>query len=285
MARKKTKISRGSLFAQLLLAASVLLLLPNKQTDHLNWLFLTVFGKVVSFAEGKKPEIFKPIFSEDDFVSRYDYQNLEKEYNNTLAAIQQLRGEYEQLGSIRKNIPNENIGIVPAKVIPTSYSNNDELVINKGSVNGLRTGQYVLIREGNCVIGTISDISDSMGKVKLITASKHNLPIVIWRQGNSNALKGQLVGNGNGTAHIPLISKDKDILPEDIVYAAARPGYLEAPITVGKVDDVKIDKDEPLLLDILVKPIDDLMKVESVIVIVMDAKTKYMDRGVYEENE
>lgn len=285
MARKKIKISRGALFARLLLAASILLLIPQKYTGQLNYFFLTVFGQVVRFTEGKSPEIFKPIFSEADFVSRYDYLNLEKEYNNALATIRQLRSEYEELSSIRKNIPNDKIGIVPAKVIPKAYSGTDELVINKGSLDLLRLNQYVLIREGNCVIGTISELYDSMARVKLFTASKHNMPVVIWRQGESNAMRGQLVGNGNGTAKIDLISKDKDILAGDVVFAAAKPGYLQAPIALGKIEEVKIDKDQPMLLDITVKPIDDLTKVQSVFVIVMDSKLKYEDRGIYPEND
>lgn len=285
MARKKTKISRGDLFARLLLASAVLLFIPQKQTGHLNWLFYTVFGQVLTLTQGRSPEFFKPIYSEEDFVPRYNYYNLEKEYNNVLMQIEKLRSEYEQLSSVRKNISNENVGIILAKVIPTSHSGIDELVINKGKLDGLRSGQYVLIREGNCAIGTISEISDSIAKVKLVTASKHNLPVLIWREGKPKALPGQLVGNGNDTAHIPLISKDKDIQAGDIVYADARAGYLHSPITVGRVSEVEIDKNTPLLLDIQVKPIDDLTKVQSVIVIVMDAKMKFIDRQEYSETE
>ena len=285
MARKKTKISRGDLFARLLLASAVLLMVPQKQTGHLNWLFYTVFGQILTLTQGKSPEFFKPIYSKEDFVPRYDYYNLEKEYNNSLATIEQLRTEYSELATVRKNIPNENIGIILAKVIPTSRSGIDELVINKGKLDGLRTGQYVLIREGNCVIGTVNEISDSNARVKLVTASKHNMPIIIWREGQSKALPGQLVGNGNDTGKIPLISKDRDIQIGDIVYADARPGYLEAPVQIGRITEVEIDKDTPLLLDITVKPVDDLTKVQSVIVVVMDAKMKYFDRQAYTDTE
>lgn len=270
MARKKVKISRGVLFSRLLLASAVLLFIPQKHVGHINWLFFKTFDPVLTFAQGKRPEFLNVVFPEDDFVSRREYNKLYNDHKNTFAIMAKLHEDYEKLAGLRVNMPNENIGIVLADKITAFSSGRSELLIDKGSLpDKVEKGQYVLVQEGNCVIGTVSEVSESQAWVKLITDAKHNMPVLIWRKGTPSAIPAQLFGNGKGAAKIPLMTRDDDIRPGDIVYAAARPGYLEAPIIIGKISKVEENEKEPLLLDITVEPAEDYSDITTVAVVVM----------------
>ena len=239
MARKKVTTSRAALFSRLLLASAVLLFIPQRHTIHINSLFFKALSPVLTFAQGKRPEFLDLVFPEDDFVPRRKFKTLEREYANTLARIAKMHDNYEKLAGLRANMPNENIGIVLADKIKSSLSGRSELLIDKGSLDGVEKDQYVLVQEGNCVIGTISEVSDSQSKVKLITDAKHNMPVLIWRKGTPSAIPAQLIGDGKGAAKIPLMTRDDDIKPGDTVYATAKAGHLEAPIVIGKISKVE----------------------------------------------
>jgi cell shape-determining protein MreC len=271
MARKKITISRGAFFSRLLLASAVLLFLPHRMTKHINSLFFKAFDPVLTFAQGARPDFLETVFPEKDVVTRRKYNNIYNEYANTLAKMAKLHDDYQKLAGLRTNIPNENIGIVMADRITASLSGRSEILINKGSLDKVEKGQYVLVQEGNCVIGTVSETSDTQAWVKLITDAKHNMPILIWRVGSLSAIPAQLIGDGKGAARIPLMERGEDIKPGDAVFAVEKPGYLESRIIVGKISKVEGNKKEPLLLDITVEPDEDYSEIKTVAVVVMNS--------------
>jgi hypothetical protein len=270
MARKKVTTSRGALFSRLLLASAVLLFLPHNRTKHINSLFFKAFDPVLTFAQGVRPAFLNNVFSDPEVVPRRMYKSLERQYINTFAIMAKLHENYDKLAGLRTNIPNENMGIVMADRIIASPSGRNEILIDKGSLDKVEVGQYVLIEEGNCVIGTVSEVSESQAWVKLITDAKHNMPVLIWRIGTLSAMPAQLVGDGKGVAKIPLMTRGDDIKPGDAVFAVEKPGYLESRIIVGKISKVERDKKEPLLLDITVEPDEDYSEIKTVAVVVMN---------------
>lgn len=282
MASKKIKTSRGILFARLLLASAVLLFIPHRQTGKLNFLFFKLFDPVLTFAQGKNPiEFLDDSFVKDNFISLREHNKIKnkiyKEYANALGAMAKLHDDYEKLSKVRTTIPNDDIGIVIADKMKASLTGRSELIVNKGSLDGVEKGQYVLVQEGNCVIGTVVETSESQAKIKLVTDSKHYMPIIIHRLGTMTATPAQLIGNGAGQARIPLMpSKEYDIRPGDLVFAAKNPAFqVDAEIIIGKVSEVEIDKKEPHLLNITVEPIEDFSEINTVAIVVMKGLLKF----------
>ena len=103
-------------------------------TLHINSLFFKALSPVLTFAQGKRPEFLDELFSEDEFVSRREYNKLYNEHKNTYAKMAKLHADYEKLAGIRVNMPNENIGIILAEKIMGSFSGRSELIINKENV-------------------------------------------------------------------------------------------------------------------------------------------------------
>ncbi len=271
MARRKKNIPKGAVFSGLVLLSLLFLILPQKYTNKLNFIYSRTFSSILSFGRTDTFDFFRPASSSDDYVSRAEYNRLLAAYDNLHADLIALNEDYEKLARIKSELPK------PGPVTRLAYIRNvsisglaHELLINKGSKQGIKKGQYVLGE--NCVIGTISEVSDLTSSVKLVTDSTHKMEVRLYRPGRKGYIPAHMVGNGTDGMKLPLISRDYDIKEGDTVYAAARPGYLETSVVVGKVAEVSPDESNPLLLDVLIKPIynvEDLAEA-SVAVILME---------------
>ena len=269
MARKQINVSRGTTFSVLLAFGLLLLLLPQSFTSRLNFLFAEVFNPVLSVGRAS-PEDFRPGSSTKDFIPRAEYEELWKAYENLHADLMTLHSDYEKLANFRKGLPKPGPGLVLSRVTNVSIGPFDrKLFIDKGSVDGLRSGEYVTCENRNSIIGTISELSESAATVRLLTDPRHKMEVGIWREGKKAFIvRGQLEGIGKGLAKISLISRDYDIRKGDIVYASAVAGWLETPRVIGEVFKIKPDDNEPLMWDITVKPITDFAMLTHVAVII-----------------
>lgn len=272
MARKKKPLSKSTIFTTLIIAAVVLLLLPQQATKSLNFLFEGMFNPILSIGRPTKEEVFRMPESEEDIVSRNEHDKLWVAYNNLRSDFRKLHEKYEKLAKIRSGLPKSGAAIVLAEVINSSISGKrQELVINKGEIDGLKEGQYVLTPGQHSIIGTISEISKVKARVRLMTDAKHNIKVLVWSEKMQKYLQGQMVGDGKDSGKIPLISREYQISEGDTVYATAEKGFLETPRVIGEVSEVKRDMDSPLLWDITVRPVQSGLGHEDVAIIVEES--------------
>lgn len=251
----------------------VLLLLPQRITKGFNFLFVRVFNPVLGIGREAEREVFQPRLASKDFVTRAEYNRLYTAYHNILADFKTEHRRYEKLAQIRSSLPTPGPGLILADVITPSIKGlRHELVINRGESDGLKAGQYVLGE--NSVIGTVSETAETTARVRLITDSKHKIKVGIWRKGKKKYIPGQMNGDGKNTCRIPLISREYDIRPGDIVYATIRAGFLHTPRIIGTVSELKPDEKEPLLWDITVKPIQEAPTMVEVAIIVTNTEVK-----------
>lgn len=269
MARKKINRPKGTLFISLLGAGFVLLLLPQHVTNELNFLFIRIFKPVLHIGQGSGSEVINFLQSPEDYVERWRYDKLWKEYKNIHADLIRTNKEKEKLSLIRSGLPTVGSGIVLARVISVSINGfRHELVINKGEASQLKSGQYVLCQEGNSVIGTISEVSGTEARVRLVTDQNHRIRVAIWREGKTEYIPANMAGDGKNSCKVPLLSKEYDILPGDSVYAAAQAGSLETERIIGEVTEVVRDESKPLLWDITVTPAQEVDLLTDVFVVV-----------------
>ncbi len=271
-------LSRGTIFVSLLTVGVVLLFLPHKYTRTLHDMFMQVAGSTLSIGPKTGPAVLNlDILSNEnnneirpgDKELEDKYLSLKVDYANTLADLRSLNERYEKLAKIRSALPGAGPGLILAQVTNISLAGTrHELLINKGTDAGVEVGQYVM--NNSSVIGSVVDTSKQTAKVKLVTDGKHNIEIIIMRKGKDEVTRGQLFGSGKATCKIPLISRDNDLRAEDIVYAAARLGFLDSPRMIGEISSIKPDEKKPLLWDIVVKPVYDADQIEEVTVVVMD---------------
>jgi rod shape-determining protein MreC len=267
MARKRPKVSRSTLFAGLLIGGLGLLLLPQSVTKNLNFLFVSFFNPVLSIGRNTEPPIFKPASA--DFVTRSEYNRLQAAYDNLRAALITEHKRYEELAGLRSSLPKPGPKLALGEVMNVSAGGlRRELIINKGELDGLKAGQYVL--GGNGIVGTVSETSQATARVRLVTDAGSKLKVAVWQGDRKKYIYARMDGNGTNSAKIPFISREYKITDGDTVYAAAVPGFLETPVVVGRITEVKPDEKEPLLWDIAVEPVQNVELLRRVAAIVID---------------
>jgi cell shape-determining protein MreC len=269
MARKRTNISRGTLFAWGMLVGLTLLFSPKSLTGRLQLTYAQVFRWPLEAGRGLT--LAARTASRTPDVDREEYQQLltaqrqlKNELANVRAKLREALQTNEQLAGLRVDPAWKNVPLLEAGVTVVAGQAQNELVINRGRDHGAAVGQYVMSPTDRCIIGTISDVSAKGAIVRLITDPDSRIPVSVAGPG----VRGFMEGRGDGTARIPLIPDKYTIRPGDRVYAEKVQGLLDVPVVVAEVVQCKRDSDSPTVWDITVRPVCDPAGLRDVAVVI-----------------
>jgi len=249
------------LFTCFMLTGFIFLFTPQNLTSKFQLAFIHVFrwplsigGDLALTAQTKKPL--------DGTFSRSETQ-----YRNYIANLEQMlaqeRKKFKKLSGLYNTYVWEGTDFALADVITaTVEGSRNELTIACRKTVGLTKGQFVLGNE--CIIGTISDIFPQISKatIQLITDSASKIPVKV--AGLPNIMKG----SGNNKARIEMIKNEIEV--GENVFALKKPGFLDAPMIVGKVAECNRNQQDPKLWDITVVPACNIEQLEDVAVIIMN---------------
>lgn len=281
MARNKIKFTSGVAFIALLIGANVLLLMPQEHTKEINYFFVKITSPIIKLFNRAKPV-------NDDTVPKSEYLKLLQEHENLQARTREIVDNYLMMAGIRQSLPLPGPALVMAKVSKIIVEGQrNEIIINKGSRDGLKKDQYVLSSETDpemaptgCVIGTIVELSKTMSRVQLVTDAKHRIMVDVWRDGENLAISGFMNGNNKLQAEIPLIPRQAfDLRVDDSIFAKRKRGLLETSMVIGKITEIKPLDRNPDLWDITVTPFVDIKSLTDVAVVVIDMNTSDGSEG------
>jgi cell shape-determining protein MreC len=260
MARKQTKISIRMLFTWFMLTGFIFLFAPKNLTSKFQLAFVHVFrwplslgGELALTAQTQKP--LDGTFSRSETQYRNYIANLEQ----TLA---QERKRFKKLSGLYNTYVWEGTDFALADIITVTVGGSrNELTIACRKTKGLAEGQFVLGDES--IIGRISDVFPQISKatVELITDLNSKIPVKVAD------LKNIMKGSGNNTAKIEMVKSEIEV--GENVFALKKPGFLDAPMIVGKVAECNRNQRDPKLWDITVVPACDIEQLEDVAVIIM----------------
>ena len=150
--------------------------------------------------------------------------------------------------------------LMPADKMTVTISDTQaEMIINRGTDEGLASNQFVIA--DNSIIGTVSEVDTHTARIRLFTDPDSD---TVVRIGNSDRI---MKGCGNNQAKVKMLKNDLRIGIR--IMASKRPGFLDTPMTIGKV--VRCEhNDQPLLWDITVEPVCNIKESDSIHVIVMN---------------
>jgi len=258
MARKRIKVSRRMLLVWLVLSGSIILLTPQNITNKFQFAFARIFhwplsvGKTISLSA--RPQN-RQLNSNQKYENHID--NLKKQ-------LQEVHAKIDQLSGLRERGVWRDVNFMLADVTSSSLvGTNGKLVINRGQIDGLTEGQYVL--GDNSIIGTVFNVTARASQVRLISDPDSKMAVEVGRLNVAKLMQGK----GNNTAKILSVTEKHRVKVGDIVYARKKAGFLNATMIVGKVSACKTDDNEPLLLDVTVKPVCNFEKLGNVAVIVL----------------
>jgi len=258
-------LSKRMLFTWFMLGGLIFLFAPQDLTNKFQFAFARTFSWPLGIGRSVTLAARTPASTEP--VSRREYDRLQNHLANVIQRRDQAYQEIEKLSGLKKRLPFEDAKLVLAGIITASIDESrHEFIIDRGTEDGLAKEQFVL--GDNSIIGTISDASARRAKVRLFTDPASHIAIKIAGLDVSRLMQG----TGDKAAKIRLLQIKHKVKTGDTVYACKKPGFLDAPMIVGKVAQCKIDDENPSLLDITVRPVCDIEMLNDVAIVVMNPR-------------
>ncbi len=117
---------------------------------------------------------------------------------------------------------------------------NQEVVLNKGSTDGVYIGQPVMDADG--VMGQIVRVSPISSTALLISSPQHSIPV----QNRRNGLRA--IASGIGHAHkirVRFLPSGSDLIPGDVLITSGLGGRFPFGHPVGTVESIDHPDDQP----------------------------------------
>ncbi|MFQ6108816.1 MAG: rod shape-determining protein MreC [Candidatus Aminicenantales bacterium] len=181
---------------------------------------------------------------------------------NTLKRLQEERVMEEKLRRIHENI-------LAAQVIGLDRGNiYKSLVINRGSLDGLKRNMVVLDKYGHLLGRVIDPISVKEARVQLITDPESGVSVY----SRENLVPGIISGDGEGGCTLKYVltnlPKSEDVDEEEELMTSGFDGIFPKGILVGKI--ISITPTTSLFKKIRVKPYFDFRHLDPVAVLLQN---------------
>lgn len=184
------------------------------------------------------------------FISKEDLQAENEELRARLLILERRALKYAALASenneLRRLMNSSEVlddRVIVGEVVgvsPDPFSH--EIVINKGSRDGVEVGQAIL--DANGLMGQVQQTSSFTSRVLLVSDSSHAVPVEVVR----NGLRAILLGNGDTSAlelvHVP---DTADIREGDLLVSSGLGGRFPKGYPVAEVVRITKEPGEPFV--------------------------------------
>ena len=265
----RIKVPERVLFTAFMLTGLIFLFAPQRITGRFQFAFFRVFCRPLSIGRDVSVSASGIMASAQgapaESVSRTRYDKLHNRLANVTEWLKQERQKVETLSRMRNRPVWKGVKFVLADIITSTNDKlHSELIINRGSEDGLAVDQFVMAEDS--IIGTICKTDSRTARVRLINDPASQIAVKIEGLSKDRILQG----SGGDSAKVKLLPTKYKVEAGEVVYAQKKPGYLSTPVIVGTVTQCESNKDNPLLWDITVKPACDIANLTEVSVIVMN---------------
>lgn len=208
-------------------------------------------------------------WSEDIFTGRDELKESNDALNARLLVLERRAQKYAALAqenSELRNLLNASSrvddSVIVADIIgvtPDPFSH--EVIVDKGSRDGITIGQAVLDAQG--LMGQVVQINEFTSRVLLISDSSHAVPVQV----NRNGVRANLLGTGESRSlelvHVPETS---DVRAGDLLVSSGLGGVFPKGYPVARVTEVKHDPGEPFS-DVRAEPMAQLNQSQMVLIV------------------
>ncbi len=174
--------------------------------------------------------------------------------------INVFKKKLEIVSEYKENIDDNEKPIV-ADIIGYDVSNfRKSIIIDVGTKQGVSVGDVVVF--GNALVGRISAIGNSSGRVMLITDPASNVPARFLKL----RTRGMVQGTSDGKCMMKYVPRQIKVDKPEKVISSGIGGVFPKSLYIGNVIEVK-QKSANLFKDIKIMPRIDISKIEHVLVI------------------
>jgi rod shape-determining protein MreC len=173
-----------------------------------------------------------------------------------------LQRENSRLRALLKSPIREDIDKMVAEVMSVeSNPNSHQVLLNRGSLNGVFEGQPVLDDKG--VVGQVVSVGSTTSRVLLISDTTHGIPVRVAR----NSIRTIATGTGFierlELNHLP---HSTDIRVDDLLVSSGLGGRFPEGYPVAIVRSINSDKSRPFS-QVLVEPIAELDRIRYLLLL------------------
>jgi rod shape-determining protein MreC len=203
------------------------------------------------------------------FLVGLDEENkiLKKKINENKAELILYQEGYLEAQRLRKLLSlrdDYNYHFFSARVIGREQAAlSKTILINKGTVHGLKTGMPVIAPSG--LIGRLVDVSWHASKVLLVIDESSNIDAIVQR----TRTQGIVCGAGSRGCILKYISKTQDVKIGDIIISSGIGGVFPKGLLIGIVSHAD-QQNSGLFWVINIAPFVDFSKLEEVLVLASD---------------
>jgi rod shape-determining protein MreC len=202
-----------------------------------------------------------------------DLSNKNNELITRMAEMTELKNENDRLRTLLEFRQSTKMQLVTAQVIGRDLvaSDHSTITINKGTQNGLKSGQAVITVQG--ALGYIYRPEALTAKIMLITDRYSVVDGVVQR----TRAHGIVEGRTQSSCQLKYVEKTEDVKKGDLVVTGGLDNIFPKGFPVAVVENVE-RKNFSVSLKVDLKPVVDPFKVEEVFVVENAANVDLSDR-------
>ncbi len=194
------------------------------------------------------------------FQNNSEYGTLEQKYNELQHAFDIQTAQYklttEENSDLRKQLSFEKRHVtagVMAEIISQETINNEQtIIIDKGSKNGLKVGQAVVAADG-ILVGTLIKTEDDIAIIRLLNDSQSRIGARVL---NKDQSMGVVEGGYRVSLRMNLIPRDEKVLVGDQIVTSGIEQGIPKGLVIGTVAVVENEPYQPFQQAILTPAID-----------------------------
>lgn len=173
-----------------------------------------------------------------------------------------LREENKTLRAAANFIKPEQKNVLAEIIIKTTDGTSNSVIINRGSEDGIETGNPVFFDNG-FLLGRIIAVEKNTAVMRLITDNRSKITASII---NQNKTQGLVEGEHGLSIKMKMIPQDENVQVGDIVITSGSESKIPRGLIIGKVESIQKELYEPFQSANL-RPLADLNKVNIVTVL------------------
>ena len=239
---KKENKQRFSLVG-LIFFSVVLIILSNLNFVAINYIksgLNEIVYRISFIVSIPEKQLQKSITIINEHVSMYsEYKVMENKIrqleNNNLNS-NFLQAENSRLKRLIDEYITESDELVAKVLLDKDSPFLKSIIVNKGSKDKVSLGMAVL--DENYLVGKIVEVNYSTSRVLLISDLNSKIPVII-EPGNVQSI---LSGSGKDHGEIQYFKSSREISSENVVFTSGSGGIFKAGIPVGKIENVRINK-------------------------------------------
>ena len=152
-----------------------------------------------------------------------------------------LREENKTLRAQAGFIKSEQKKVLAEIIIKTVDGTSNSMIINRGSENGIETGNPVFFENG-FLLGRIINVEKNTAIIRLITDNRSKFTASII---NQNKTQGLVEGEHGLSIKMKMIPQDENVQVGDIVITSGAEKNIPRGLIIGKVESIQKELYEP----------------------------------------